>query len=468
MARKVDNIPHAFVHIVTDKNLDGSWTYIDNELTNNNPDALVFVTQRWGDKGIQGVYNDHPVGVWYSQNEQKWSIYNQRDMKSTKEQSIEQAMVPGIAFNVWVYPTLISKNGNKISNSENVSTPILSRGTQTSKIKNLLIQSVFYTILSLFGIWLLTGFILYLYQNVTMARWRNIFMLQDNPFVSIALLLLVVTILLIFLGRNWGNLFAWFGSFDPLNRPMQAAILLSAAFFGTLLAMGLLFPDMTGYSFKSDWSLLLMATIPLLTLLALILINKYSSLYLEGAGFKFEFSGAMMTMESDQSQSIRVSLEKNSIDYMSNKINQGAIASDTRILVVEVDGEMSLELSFLQEHVKKMRRSKASIHYIIFVKDYNHYLGFTTVDEFLALQSQTSSQQPQKITEKNLKQLGFGKKPFKKADFLEAYRQMAEENTPGVPVVDENSDFLGVMEKDKIEQAAIMELLEKSAKLRNR
>jgi hypothetical protein len=464
MAKKADNTSHAFVHIVTDKNIDGSWTYIDNELTNNNPNALVFVTQRWGKNGINGVYNDHPIGVWYSETKHKWSIYNQRNKNSTHDQSIEQAMASGVAFNVWVYPTPSSKNGNKTSNSDNVSIPISSRGTQTAKFKNLLIKSVFYIILSVFAIWLFIGFILYLYQNVTVAHWQNIFMLQNNPLISIALLLIVVIILLIFIGQNWGKLFAWFGSFDPLKRPMQAAILLSIAFFGTLLAMALLFPDMTGYSFKSDWSLLLMATIPFLALIALILINKYSSLHLEGAGFKFEFSGAMMTMENDQTQIIRVSLEENSIDYISNEVYQGAIAADTRILIVEVDEEMSLELSFLQQHVRKMRQKKASIYYIVFVKNFSHYLGFISVDEFLELQPQMSSQQPQIITEKKLKQLGFGKKPLKKSDFLEAYRQMIQENTLGIPVVDEDLDFLGVIEKDKIEQAAIMELLEKSAK----
>jgi hypothetical protein len=32
---------------------------------------------------------------------------------------------------------------------------------------------------------------------------------------------------------------------------------------------------------------------------------------------------------------------------------------------------------------------------------------------------------------------------------------MVRENIPAVPIIDENSDFLGVMEKDKIEQAAV-------------
>ena len=52
--------------------------------------------------------------------------------------------------------------------------------------------------------------------------------------------------------------------------------------------MAMIFPGMTGYFFKSDWSLLMVATIPLLALIALILISKYQSLRLEGAGFKFE------------------------------------------------------------------------------------------------------------------------------------------------------------------------------------
>ena len=123
------------------------------------------------------------------------------------------------------------------------------------------------------------------------------FMLWNYPFVSFGLLLLGLVVFLMFIDDHWRKLFAWLGSLDPLNRPLQATILLSITFFATLLVMAMIFPGMTGYSFKSDWSLLMVATIPMLALIALILISKYQSLRLEGVGFKFEFTGAVMTPE---------------------------------------------------------------------------------------------------------------------------------------------------------------------------
>ncbi|MBI2766380.1 MAG: hypothetical protein HYX53_10790 [Chloroflexi bacterium] len=60
--------PAAFVHTASAPT--GQSTVIDNPATNNNPTAIVIVTQRW-----EGVYNPHPVGVWYSAG--KWLIFNE-------------------------------------------------------------------------------------------------------------------------------------------------------------------------------------------------------------------------------------------------------------------------------------------------------------------------------------------------------------------------------------------------------
>jgi hypothetical protein len=66
-----------FVHTATAGNIDGQSTYLDHPLTNNQPDALLFITQNWNPGGGGGTYNDHPVGVWYSESEGKWAIFNQ-------------------------------------------------------------------------------------------------------------------------------------------------------------------------------------------------------------------------------------------------------------------------------------------------------------------------------------------------------------------------------------------------------
>ncbi len=78
-------------HAVPDDTITNS-TYLDNPLTNGEPDAVLSVTQDWNPGGGRGVYNDHPVGVVYEQDVQQWAIYNQ-----------DGAQMPdGAAFNVAV------------------------------------------------------------------------------------------------------------------------------------------------------------------------------------------------------------------------------------------------------------------------------------------------------------------------------------------------------------------------------
>ena len=65
-----------FVHQADPSNTAGHYTYLDNRLTNGQPDALLSVTQNWNPGGGGGVYNDHPVGVVYDAKLKKWAVYN--------------------------------------------------------------------------------------------------------------------------------------------------------------------------------------------------------------------------------------------------------------------------------------------------------------------------------------------------------------------------------------------------------
>ncbi len=88
-------IPRAdegFVHRAELLNIVGNATYLDNPLTNGEPDAEVSVTQNWNPGGGGGVYNDHPVVVLYDEDVQKWFVYNEDDAR----------MPEGAAFNVAV------------------------------------------------------------------------------------------------------------------------------------------------------------------------------------------------------------------------------------------------------------------------------------------------------------------------------------------------------------------------------
>ena len=65
-----------FVHHAERPDSAGHYTYLDNGLTNGQPDAVLSVTQNWNPGGGRGIYNDHPVGAQYDAKLKKWAIYN--------------------------------------------------------------------------------------------------------------------------------------------------------------------------------------------------------------------------------------------------------------------------------------------------------------------------------------------------------------------------------------------------------
>jgi hypothetical protein len=89
---RVPRATGAFVHSAAPANTLGSFTYLDDPLTDGEPGAVLSVTQNWNPGGGRGVYNDHPIGVVYDQGVDQWAIYNE-----------DGAPIPdGAAFNVAV------------------------------------------------------------------------------------------------------------------------------------------------------------------------------------------------------------------------------------------------------------------------------------------------------------------------------------------------------------------------------
>ena len=81
-----------FVHRARLVNTAGNYTYLDDRLTNGEPDAVLSVTQNWNPGGGRGVYNDHPVDTVYDAQVERWAIYNRDNVSIPK----------GAAFNVAV------------------------------------------------------------------------------------------------------------------------------------------------------------------------------------------------------------------------------------------------------------------------------------------------------------------------------------------------------------------------------
>jgi hypothetical protein len=110
----------AFVHTATAANIAGNSTYIDHSLTNDNPNAIVFVTPNWNPGGVGGTYNDHPIGVWYSHGAKKWAIFNQ-DLASMPAGAAFNVLIPAVDTSVFVH---IARAANITSNWTTIDHPL--------------------------------------------------------------------------------------------------------------------------------------------------------------------------------------------------------------------------------------------------------------------------------------------------------------------------------------------------------
>ena len=98
-----------FVHTATVGNSSGNSTFIDHPLTNEKPNAIVLVTQNWNPGGIGGTYNDHPIGVWYSNFTKKWAIFNQ-DLASMPVDAAFNVLIPATSTDVFVHTATVGNS----------------------------------------------------------------------------------------------------------------------------------------------------------------------------------------------------------------------------------------------------------------------------------------------------------------------------------------------------------------------
>ena len=81
---------NVLVHTAGAENIDGNLTVIDHPLANNNPDAMLQITQNWNPGGGAGTFNDATVRVGYLNESGQWAIFNENG----------EDMPEGAAFNV--------------------------------------------------------------------------------------------------------------------------------------------------------------------------------------------------------------------------------------------------------------------------------------------------------------------------------------------------------------------------------
>lgn len=370
-----------------------------------------------------------------------------------------------------------------------------------------------YLILAIPVVWLVVGIVLFLMGNVNVTNWQTIFVLRDYPIESLVLLLVIGLIYWMSANNHWAKVRKWVSGFNSLSRITQATILLSLTFYVSLLITVLLFPRLTGYTFQSDWALLLVATIPIIALVILLLIERATSVKAKFAGVEIEFQRTI-TEQVNQTVTLEQDRIAKGFTYEIRRIVQEIQdRGDTpHVLIVRIGRRNQMRIDFLalREYVYELTRV-APVEYIVFVDEFDEYLGFMPVEQFkakypqfgietvlqdferdersyrvwerifrapipefreaweriryeLVLPQWDAGRNRQEITERDLSRLGASRLYLQSPTAYNAYRQMVENKVSGIPVVDDRRRYLGVATKEKVMQEVIIQLLEKGQK----
>ncbi len=377
-----------------------------------------------------------------------------------------------------------------------------------------------YFALSIPVIWLVVGIVLFLMGNVNVNNWQTIFILRDYPIWSLVSLLVIGLIYWMSANNHWAKVRKWLSGFNSLNRITQATILLSLSFYISLLITVLLFPRLTGYTFQSDWALLLVATIPIIALAILLLIERATSVKAKFAGVEIEFQRTI-TEQINQTVTLEQDRIAKGFTYEIRRIVQEIQdrGNAPHVLIVRIgrrNQNMRIDFLALREYVYELTKV-APIEYIVFIDELDEYLGFMPVEQFkakypqfgieimlqdfrddnrqnrderlfrvwerifrapfiefreswervqfeLVLPQWDAQRDNRNITERDLPRLGASRLYLQNPTGYQAYRQMIENKVSGIPVVDDRRRFLGVATKEKVMQEVLIQLLEKGQK----
>lgn len=86
--------PDVFVHTAEEDTITGHTTTIDHPRVNDDPNAILLVTQSWNPGGGAGIYNESSVAVYYVPGPGRWRIFNQLGAPMPVGTSFHVAVVP--------------------------------------------------------------------------------------------------------------------------------------------------------------------------------------------------------------------------------------------------------------------------------------------------------------------------------------------------------------------------------------
>ncbi len=356
-------------------------------------------------------------------------------------------------------------------------------------------------------IWLSVGLVWYVRGFSIAESWRSAFPLKSHPLWSLGLLLVLATAYWLCNKYGWMIFVRPWALLRSLNKIVQTTIFLTATFYISLIATTFLFPRLTGYTFRSDWALLVVATSPIIGLLLLLLIEHATSVKAKFGGIELEFQRTI-TASISQTVTVEDEMVTKGGEFELKRVLEDIRAKQelTQILVVRIrtQGQSRVEFLPLRDYVFQVSKI-APLKFIVFVDSHDRYLAFMTVDKFkskypkfeiesllealerdvgiemwerifgfpfpdvherlervrweLVKPMWDSTRERPWITERDLDRLGGIRLSLLKPTVGEAYRRMLDHKLAGIPVVDENQKFLGVATRDKIAQEVITNLL---------
>jgi hypothetical protein len=120
-AQASDTQASHFIQTATSSNTDVNYTVINNGASNDNPNALLFVTPNYDPGQACGCnYSTAPVGVYYDTSRDQWEIFNEDETNMTVGESFNVLVVPAptaTAFTVTANSSNASGDHVDISNS---------------------------------------------------------------------------------------------------------------------------------------------------------------------------------------------------------------------------------------------------------------------------------------------------------------------------------------------------------------
>jgi hypothetical protein len=286
-------------------------------------------------------------------------------------------------------------------------------------------------------------------------------------------------------------------------------------FYALFLFSTELLPMLTDHRFTSEWIYVFIAAFPMLLLIFIFLSGKISEISFgkDGVGVKFgsDIPPSLIESISLNENTFRDFFLKGRREELDRIVREiSSRSSQPILLLIPLTGSgLSIDFRIMRQYIYKLSEI-APVKFIVFVDGSRKYLGYTTVDRFKArfprfgieyLLEDLANERVRNAdipflgnfnpewTERALERLIIGQwipnwnpdrgparvrvidigrfgatdqKVTTKSNVSNVYWLLIESNLEGIPVVDVEDRFVGIITKEKITESIVSQLLNKA------